>query len=454
MKPRMTEIEKENPIIVGLDIGTTKICVTVGRRSGTNKIELLGVGKAESAGVNRGVVANIHKTVSSIREAVSGAEGQSNVDIKVVNVGIAGQHIKSIQHRGIFTKGDDDEISHNDIERLISDMYKLVLPPGEEIIHVLPQEFTIDNEPGIKEPVGMAGRRIEANFHIISGRVTDIKNIKKCVDNSDLEVSSLVLEPLASSEAVLDEEEKMAGVVLVDIGGGTTDVAIFHEGIIRHTAVIPLGGNIVTEDIRQGCAVLRNQAEQLKVRYGSALADENKENEVICVPGIRGRDAKEVSVKNLAFIIQARMEEIIEHVYYEIKSSGYEDKLIAGIVITGGGAQLKHLVQLVEYITGIECRIGYPNEYLAKTDMLNKQTFEEMKSPMYATSIGLLIKGIQDHEGDEKLQEEKVTKKTRKETVLDIAEKQSKKESWFTKIISEFIKDDAQYDDDTFIGKK
>ncbi|NGF55023.1 cell division protein FtsA [Parapedobacter sp. SGR-10] len=454
MKPRMTENEKENPIIVGLDIGTTKICVTVGRRSGTNKIELLGVGKAESVGVHRGMVANIQKTVSSIREAVSGAEGQSNVDIKVVNVGIAGQHIKSIQHRGMLTKGDDDEIIHGDIEKLISDMYKLVLPPGEEIIHVLPQEFTIDNEPGIKEPVGMAGRRIEANFHIISGRVTDIRNIKRCVDNSDLEVSSLVLEPLASSEAVLDEEEKTAGVVLVDIGGGTTDVAIFHEGIIRHTAVIPLGGNIVTEDIRQGCAVLRNQAEQLKVRYGSALADENKDNEVICVPGIRGRDAKEVSVKNLAFIIQARMEEIIEHVYYEIKSSGYEDKLIAGIVITGGGAQLKHLRQLVEYITGIECRIGYPNEYLAKTDLLNKQTFEEMQSPMYATSVGLLIKGIQDYEEDEKLQEEKTSKKSRKETVKDIAEKQSKREGWFTKIISEFIKDEGQYDDDTFIGKK
>ncbi|MBD1429691.1 MULTISPECIES: cell division protein FtsA [Sphingobacterium] len=455
MKPRITDNEKENPIIVGLDIGTTKICVTVGRRSGTNKIELLGVGKAESAGVNRGVVANIQKTVFSIREAVSLAEGQSNVDIKVVNVGIAGQHIKSIQHRGILTKNDDDEINRMDVERLISDMYKLVLPPGEEIIHVLPQEFTIDNEPGIKEPIGMAGRRMEANFHIISGRVTDIKNIKKCVDNSDLEVSSLVLEPLASSEAVLDEEEKMAGVVLVDIGGGTTDVAIFHEGIIRHTAVIPLGGNIVTEDIRQGCAVLRNQAEQLKVRYGSALADENKENEVICVPGIRGRDSKEISVKNLAYIIQARMEEIIEHVYYEIKSSGYEDKLIAGIVITGGGAQLKHLVQLVEYITGIDCRIGYPNEYLAKTDMLNKQTLEEMKSPMYATSIGLLIKGIQAVEDEQEMAfEERELKKPRKEQVKEIADKQSKKESWFTKIISEFIKDNQEIDDETFIGKK
>ena len=454
MKPRITDIEKENPIIVGLDIGTTKICVTVGRRSGSNKIELLGVGKAESAGVNRGVVANIQKTVFSIREAVSSAEGQSNVDIKVVNIGIAGQHIKSIQHRGILTKNDDDEIGRVDVERLISDMYKLVLPPGEEIIHVLPQEFTIDNEPGIKEPIGMAGRRMEANFHIISGRVTDIKNIKKCVDNADLEVSSLVLEPLASSEAVLDDEEKMAGVVLVDIGGGTTDVAIFHEGIIRHTAVIPLGGNIVTEDIRQGCAVLRNQAEQLKVRYGSALADENRENEVICVPGIRGRDSKEISVKNLAYIIQARMEEIIEHVYYEIKSSGYEDKLIAGIVITGGGAQLKHLVQLVEYITGIDCRIGYPNEYLAKTDMLNKQTFEEMKSPMYATSIGLLIKGIQILEDEEAAHQEVASKKTEKVPVKEIAEKQSKKESWFTKIISEFIRDNQEIDDDTFIGKK
>lgn len=454
MKPRITEMEKDNPIVVGLDIGTTKICVTVGRRSGSNKIELLGVGKAESAGVNRGVVANIQKTVQSIREAVSLAEGQSNVDIKVVNVGIAGQHIKSIQHRGILTKNDEDEIGRIDVERLISDMYKLVLPPGEEIIHVLPQEFTIDNEPGIKEPIGMAGRRMEANFHIISGRVTDIKNIKKCVDNSDLEVSELVLEPLASSEAVLDEEEKMAGVVLVDIGGGTTDVAIFHEGIIRHTAVIPLGGNIVTEDIRQGCAVLRNQAEQLKVRYGSALADENKENEVICVPGIRGRDAKEISVKNLAYIIQARMEEIIEHVYYEIKSSGYEDKLIAGIVITGGGAQLKHLVQLVEFITGIDCRIGYPNEYLAKTDMLNKQIFEEMKSPMYATSIGLLIKGILAVEEEEVISQERGVKKVGKIAVKEIADKQSKKESWFTKIISEFIKDNQEIDDDSFIGKK
>lgn len=453
MKMRTIEIDNNKPIIVGLDIGTTKICVTVGRRYGKDKIELLGVGNAESSGMNRGVVANIQKTVNSIRQAASIAESQSNVDIKVVNIGIAGQHIKSIQHRGILTKNDDDEIDRNDIRQLIADMYKLVLPPGEEIIDVLPQEFTIDNEPGITEPIGMAGRRVEANFHIISGRVTDIKNIKRCVDNAELEVSSLVLEPLASSEAVLDDEEKVAGVVLVDIGGGTTDIAIFHEGIIRHTAVIPLGGNIVTEDIRQGCAVLRNQAEQLKVRYGSALADENKENEVICVPGFRGREPKEISVKNLAYIIQARMEEIIEHVDFEIKSSGYHDKLIAGIVVTGGGAQLKHLVQLVEYMTGIDCRVGYPNEYLSKTELINKQEFERLKSPLYATGIGLLIKGIQTIEEEEEARLEEKEKRAVKSETKDIAEKEQKKEGWLRKFLSEFITDGNNIDDDTFLGK-
>ncbi|MNK98988.1 Cell division protein FtsA [compost metagenome] len=299
----------------------------------------------------------------------------------------------------------------------------------------------------------MAGRRIEANFHIISGRVTDIRNIKRCIDNSNLEVSELILEPLASSEAVLDDDEKNAGVVLVDIGGGTTDVAIFHEGIIRHTAVIPLGGNIVTEDIRQGCSVLRSQAELLKTRFGSALADENKENEVICVPGLKGREPKEISVKNLAYIIQARMEEIIEHVYYEIKSSGYENKLIGGIVITGGGAQLKHLVQLVEYITGIDCRIGFPNEYLAKNEVLPKALYEELKSPLYATSIGLLMKGIQAHEDEvETRRAPKVVKKDA-ESVKEVGEQQQKEHgllTWFKKL----MKDGNEIDDATFLDKK
>ncbi|ADY50723.1 cell division protein FtsA [Pseudopedobacter saltans DSM 12145] len=401
MEKGITKQSKASPIVVGLDIGTTKICVIVGRRTEHGKIEVLGVGRAESAGVTRGVVSNIAKTVRAIVQSVEEGSTQSNVDIKIVNVGIAGQHIKSLQHRGILTRKDlSTEISKRDIDRLIDDMFKLAMNPGEEIIHVLPQEFTVDNEPGIKDPVGMAGVRLEANFHIITGQVTAVRNIMKCVDQADLEIQDLILEPLASSESVLSEEEKEAGVVLVDIGGGTTDVAIFHEGIIRHTAVIPFGGNSITEDIREGCSVMRNQAELLKLKFGSALAEENKENEIICVPGLRGREPKEISVKNLAYVIQARMEEIIDHVYYEIKSSGYEKKLIGGIVITGGGAQLKHLSQLVEYVTGLDCRVGYPNEHLAKNETLPKNIYEDLKSPMFATGIGLLIKGIDKIESE------------------------------------------------------
>ena len=438
---------KNSPIVVGLDIGTTKICVTVGRRSEHGKIEILGMGKAESAGVTRGVVSNIQKTVQAIILAVEEASAQSNVDVKIVNVGIAGQHIKSLQHRGIHTRKElNTEIQRKDIDKLIEDMYKLVMPPGEEIIHVLPQEFTVDNEPGIKDPIGMAGVRLEANFHIISGHVSAVKNIIKCVGNAGLETQELILEPLASSESVLSDEEKEAGVVLVDIGGGTTDLAIFHEGIIRHTAVIPFGGNSVTEDIREGCSVMRNQAELLKTRFGSALADENKENEIICVPGLRGREPKEISVKNLAYVIQARMEEIIEHVYYEIKSSGYEKKLIAGIVITGGGAQLKHLPQLVEYVTGLDSRVGYPNEHLAKNDVLPKNVYDELKSPMYATGIGLLIKGIQKAE----LLEESTSREGVPAEKIPLAGKPKKGQGMFEWILqsgAKFIKDDIKDED-------
>jgi cell division protein FtsA len=438
---------KNSPIVVGLDIGTTKICVTVGRRSEHGKIEILGMGKAESAGVTRGVVSNIQKTVQAIMLAVEEASAQSNVDVKIVNVGIAGQHIKSLQHRGILTRKElNTEIQRKDIDKLIEDMYKLLMPPGEEIIHVLPQEFTVDNEPGVKDPIGMAGVRLEANFHIISGHVSAVKNILKCVGNAGLETQELILEPLASSESVLSDEEKEAGVVLVDIGGGTTDLAIFHEGIIRHTAVIPFGGNSVTEDIREGCSVMRNQAELLKTRFGSALADENKENEIICVPGLRGREPKEISVKNLAYVIQARMEEIIEHVYYEIKSSGYEKKLIAGIVITGGGAQLKHLPQLVEFVTGLDSRIGYPNEHLAKNDVLPKNVYDELKSPMYATGIGLLIKGIQKAE---LIEDSKETGSAKIEKIV-VADKPKKGQGLFERILqsgAKFIKDDIKDED-------
>jgi cell division protein FtsA len=379
-------------IIVGLDIGTTKIAVIVGKRNEHGKIEILGMGRSESLGVMRGVVANIEKTVASIKEAVEEASIKSEVDIKEVYVGIAGQHIKSMQHRGMITRTNTDyEISQADIDAITDDMFRLAMPPGEEIIHVIPQEFIVDNEQGIKEPIGINGIRLEANCHIITGLVTAAKNIYKCVEKAGLTTKELILEPLASSEAVLTEEEKEAGVVLVDIGGGTTDIAIFQDGIIRHTAVIPFGGNVITEDIKEGCSIIRSQAEQLKVKFGSALAKQTRENEIVSIPGLRGREPKEISVKNLAHIIQARVEEIIDNVYYEIKNSGYEKKLIAGIVITGGGSQLKNISQLVEYITGMDTRIGYPNEHLGKG-------FDEVKSPMYATGVGLVISGLKNAE--------------------------------------------------------
>jgi len=379
----------ESEIVVGLDIGTTKIAALVGRRTEHGKIEILGMGKAESLGVARGVVLNIDETVKAIKMALEEASNKSNMDISVVNVGIAGQHIKSLQHRGMKTRRSlDEEISQKDIDELIEDMYRLVMSPGEEIIHVIPQEYIVDNEIGIKNPIGMAGTRLEANFHIITGQVAAARNIYKCVNKAGLEVADLTLEPLASADAVLSDEEKEAGVVLVDIGGGTTDVAIFHDGIIRHTAVIPFGGNIITEDIKEGCSIIKTQAELLKVKFGSALASENQENEIVSIPGLRGRPHKEISVKNLAHIIQARMEEIVEHVYYEIKNSGFEKKLIAGIVVTGGGAQLKHITQLMEYVTGMDTRLGYPNEHLASSS-------QEVTSPMFATGVGLVMRGIQ-----------------------------------------------------------
>ncbi len=292
-------------IIVGLDIGTTKIACIVGRRNEYGKVEILGYGKAPSIGVSRGVVSNIEKTVQSIRRAVDEAELKSGVNIDYVHVGIAGQHIKSHQHRGNLVRNSlDDEVSQADIDTLIEDMHKLVMQPGEEIIHVIPQEYIVDKEQGIKDPIGMSGISLEANFHIITGQITAAKNINKCVIKSNMKVDDLILEPLASAEAVLSEEEKEAGIALVDIGGGTTDVAIFQDGIIRHTAVIPLGGNIITEDVKEGCSIISNQAEALKVKFGSALASENKEEEIVSIPGLRGRNPKEITLKNLASIIQ------------------------------------------------------------------------------------------------------------------------------------------------------
>ncbi|MFT5479768.1 MAG: cell division protein FtsA [bacterium] len=383
----------ENKIIVGLDIGTTKICTIVGRMGDYGKVDILGLGQVPTnGGVTRGVVSNIDKTVNAIIESTTQASKNSNVDIHRVHVGIAGAHINSLQHKGMIIRNNAEiEIAQTDLDKLEEDMHKLSVSPGDKIIHVLPQDFTVDNEPGIVDPIGMAGVKLEGNYHIITGQITAAKNIYKCVEKSGIKVSELTLEPLASAHSVLSDEELEAGVALVDIGGGTTDVAIFHENIIRHTAIIPYGGNIITEDIKEGCNVMKNQAELLKTRFGSALADESTENEIVSIPGLRGREPKEISVKNLSMIVNARVSEILELVYYEIKSSGLEKKLVGGIVITGGGALLKNITQLAEYITCLDARIGFPNEHLAKG------LVDEVKSPIYATAVGLVLKGLREN---------------------------------------------------------
>ena len=380
---------ENDKIIVGLDIGTTKICALVGKKNEYGKLEVLGMGKAVSDGVVRGMVTNIDKTVVAIEKAIKQAEDNANIDINVVNVGIAGRHIKSTIHRGSITReAVDEEITVEDVAKLTSDMYRTVTPPGSEIIHVMPQNYTVDYEEGIKDPVGMSGVKLEADFHIITAKTSAINNVYKCIKRAGLEVDNLILEPLSSSLAVLSDEEKEAGVCLVDIGGGTVDVAIFHDSIIRHTAVIPFGGNIITSDIKQGCMVMEHQAELLKTKFGKAIAEEAGANELITIPGLRNRPSKEISVRNLAAIIEARMEEIIELIHTEIITSGFQGRLAGGIVITGGGAQLQYIKQLFEYITGLDTRIGYPNEHLGKGKN------DEVKSPMHATGVGLVLAGF------------------------------------------------------------
>jgi cell division protein FtsA len=387
---------EQGEIAIGLDIGTTKIVTIVGRKNEFDKIEILGFGKAKSLGVQRGVVSNITQTIDSIKHAIADAEADSGATIDNCVVGIAGQHIRSLQHSDYILRENAQEvITQADVDLLVQNVHKLVMLPGEEIIHVLPQEFKIDGEPNISEPIGMLGRRLEANLHIVVGQKAAIGNIFSCVKNSNLEVSGITLEPLASAEAVLSDEEREAGVCLVDIGGGTTDVAIFKDGIIRHTAVIPFGGNVITEDIKEGCSIIEKQAELLKMKFGSAWPGENSDNEIVSIPGLRGREPKEISLKMLSKVIHARLVEIIDQVYLEVKNYGNDEgkkKLIAGIVLTGGGSQLKHIKQLFEYETGMDTRIGYPNEHLGKGDK------PELESPMYATAIGLLMKGIEENE--------------------------------------------------------
>jgi len=382
-------MNRKEQYVAAIDIGTTKIVAIVGKKNENGKIEILGLSKALSKGVKRGVVMNIEETVTAIQTTVEDVQNRSGIMFSEVFVGIAGQHIKSMKNRGYIMRDNyEDEIKKEEVFRLIEDMHKIHIDIGEEIIHVIPQNFIVDNETGVKSPIGMCGRRLEANFHIVIGQVAAAKNIEKCIRKANMSVKDMILEPLASSDAVLTDDEKEAGVVLVDIGGGTTDLAVYYDNIIRHTAVIPLGGNVVTKDIKEGCAILQRHAEQLKIQYGSALGDIAPEDKVVSIPGISGREPKEISFRSLAYIIQSRMEEIIDFINFEIQNSGYADKLAAGVVITGGGAMLKHLPQLMKFKTAMDVRMGYPNEHLAGPGR------NEINQPMYATSVGLIMRGF------------------------------------------------------------
>ena len=387
----------ENEIIVGLDIGTTKIACFVGMRVESGKVKILGFGKTDSKGVEHGVVKNISDTAESIRRAVKEAADQADVDIDEVWVGIAGQHIKSRPTQGsIMIPANHRLIEREDVEHLITDQYNTMLDPGEEIIHVFPQEYIVDREPLSRDvsPVGVAGKNLMANFHMVTANVQNLQFIKYAVQDAGLHIKGVVLEPVASAKAVLDDADCDAGVAMVDIGGGTTDVAIFYDGIIRHTSSLPLAGNAITNDIREGCNILKRQAESLKVKFGSCLVQAVSENDVIAIPGIRSQAPREIYVKTLAGIINARTRMILEQVDYEVQVSKYKKNLIAGIALTGGGAQLKNIKELCELITATDTRIGIPNEHLDPTSI----AYDELAHPMYATGIGLVLYGIEKSE--------------------------------------------------------
>ena len=392
-------MNQEQPVIVGLDIGTTKIAAIAGRKNEFGKLEILGFGRANSNGVQHGMVLNIDQTIKAIQTALENCYASNpNLAISEVYVGIAGHHIKSLQTRGdIVRQENEDEIRQEEIDRLIADQYRTYIPAGDQIIDVIPQEFTVDNFQNISNPIGYSGVKVGANFHIITGDKNAIRNINRSVEKSGLKTKDLVLQPLASAAAVMCDQDLEAGVAIVDIGGGTTDLAVFYEGILKHTAVIPFGGENITNDIKTGLGVLKTQAEQMKIQFGSALADEAKANAFITIPGLRGMAPKEISVKNLANIIQARMSEIMDFVTYHLKQVGLDNRMLnGGVILTGGGSQLKHLLQLTEYLTGLNARIGFPNEHLSGGHI------DELSKPMYSTCIGLILKGYNDYENKNK----------------------------------------------------
>ena len=377
----------DGEIVVGLDIGTTKVCAVVAAEDELEGINILGVGVASSEGLNRGVVVNIDKTVAAIQEAIGKAERAAGVNADQVIVGIAGDHVQSFQSRGVITTHRDGVITEHDVQRLLEDTTHVAMPADRKILHVLPQEYIVDGQDGVVDPIGMSGVRLEANVHIVTGLVSAARNIYRCVEKAGYSVSDIVLEPLASSYSVLHPDEKEVGVALIDIGGGTTDIAVFEDNTIRHTGVIAVAGNKVTDDIRKGLGLMRDQAEQLKRQFGLALIDVNQPDEVIGIPGIGGRPEKTISQSALSQIIQPRLEEILEIAGIEIKRSGYARHLGAGVVLTGGGSLVPGTAELAAEVLYVEARVGMPTG-------LGGGMVKEVSDPKFATAVGLVLYGL------------------------------------------------------------
>jgi cell division protein FtsA len=377
---------KRDNIVVGLDIGTTKICAIVGEVKEEGRIDIIGIGSHPSRGLRKGVVVNIESTVESIKKAVEEAELMAGVEINAVYGGIAGGHIKSFNSRGVIAI-KDREISKSDIERVIDAAKAVAIPMDREVLHVLPQEFTIDDQDGIKEPLGMSGVRLEAEVHIVTGAITSAQNIIKSCNRAGLDVLDIVLEPLASSYSVLSPDEKELGVAVVDVGGGTTDIAIFLEGGIWHTAVLAIGGNHLTNDIAVGLRTPAAEAEKIKKKYGCALTTLVRDDETVEVASVGGRPPRVLSRQVLSEIIEPRVEEIFGLVLKELRKTGFEERIASGIVITGGSAIMEGVPEAAEKVMELPARRGLPMNIGGLVDVVN--------SPMYATGVGLVLFGAQ-----------------------------------------------------------
>jgi cell division protein FtsA len=373
-------------VLVGLDIGTTKICTIIAERSEEGQLKIVGVGTSKSDGLRRGVVVNIEKTVQSITKAIEEAELMAGVEVKGVYAGIAGDHIRSINSRGIIAVSrEHSDITKDDVRRVIEAAQAAHIPIEREVIHVIPQEFIIDDQHGIRDPVGMSGIRLEAEVHIVTGAVTSAQNIVKCIHRAGFEVFDLVLDPLASSYSVLSDDEKDLGAVLIDIGGGTTDIALFSRGSIRHTSVLGLAGDNLTNDIAIGLRTPAHRAREIKEKYGCAMASMVDTDEMITVPSASTHTERQVSRQLLASIIQPRVEEIMGLAFREVQD--FSDLMAAGIVLTGGTANLKGIVELSEDITKLPVRVGKPTGISGLVNMVD--------DPKFATGVGLVMYGLQ-----------------------------------------------------------